>query len=138
MDNLGFGTTQLGVKSDSAWVDTGASNMIGPREVVKKLHEIIPGSASSDEEHYTVPCSTQESVTFTFSGVTWKLAPKNWINMGSRNRQGRCLSNIAGSAFDLGNWLLGAAFIKNVYTVFDADNARIGKFLSYAARKYSN
>lgn len=40
--------------------------------------------------------------------------------------QGRCQSNIDGSEIYSGSWQLGVAFIKNVYTVLDADKGRIG------------
>ena len=80
----------------------------------------------SDNETWTVPCTTTISLTFTFGGTAYTVSPKDWIGpMGN----GVCTSNVFGHVVVAGAWLLGDTFLKNVYTVLDVDQNRIGKYI---------
>ncbi|EFY92208.1 aspartic-type endopeptidase (CtsD), putative [Metarhizium acridum CQMa 102] len=117
-----------GKKADAggvlSYIDTGTSFIFGPPSLVKKIHNTIPGSSSSDGLTYTVPCSSNKSLSFTFSGVDYKISSKDWIS--PKDSSGNCTSNLYGHEVVDGAWLLGDTFLKNVYAVFDADQKRIG------------
>lgn len=124
MDDMGYGPNQwAGVYKRIAYIDTGTSFAFGPAEDVAAIHHVIPGAQSSDGVTYTVPCDSDKDITVQFSGVTYTISPKDWL---SRSSNGLCTSNFYGHEVLAGAWLLGDIFLKNVYSVFDADNARVG------------
>ncbi|KAF5133785.1 putative aspartic-type endopeptidase CTSD [Metarhizium anisopliae] len=117
-----------GKKADAggvlSYIDTGTSFIFGPPSLVRKIHNTVPGSSSSDGLTYTVPCSSNKTLSFTFSGIDYKISSKDWIS--PKDSSGNCTSNLYGREVVDGAWLLGDTFLKNVYAVFDADQKRIG------------
>lgn len=133
IEDMAYDGKKAGVGGVSAYIDTGTTFIFGPKELVKSLHSVIPGAESSDGMSYKVPCDSDAPLTFTFSGVDYVVSPKDWIS--PVNQAGKCTSNIYGQEVVSGSWLLGAAFIKNVYAVFDKDEKRIGKLRRYLRTK---
>jgi hypothetical protein len=127
LDDAAYDGTSSGVGNVLAYIDTGTTYIFGPEDLVESFHRVIPGAKSSDRMSYRVPCDSDKALTFTFSGVDYEVSPKDWIS--PKNDKGECTSNIYGQEVVKGAWLLGAAFIKNVYTVFDKEQKRIGQLL---------
>ncbi|KAL2073151.1 hypothetical protein VTL71DRAFT_10475 [Oculimacula yallundae] len=123
MANVGLGTSQANVKGKLAFVDTGTSFIFCPPEDAKLLYALVTGAETTNNVTYTVPCTTTTSLTFTFGSTTYNVDSKDWV---SPMANGVCTGNIYGQAVTPGNWLLGDTFLKNVYSVFDADKDRIG------------
>ncbi|EKD16625.1 eukaryotic aspartyl protease [Drepanopeziza brunnea f. sp. 'multigermtubi' MB_m1] len=121
--NVGFGTTQSNIEGRLAFIDTGTSFIFCPPEDAKTFHALVPGATSTNNVTYTVPCTTTTFMTFTFGDTTYNVDPQDWV---SPTADGVCTSNIFGQAVTPGNWLLGDTFLKNVYTVFDVDQDRVG------------
>ena len=110
---------------NTAIIDTGTSFMLLPPDDAKVLHAQIPGSQSAGAV-YHIPCSTTVSIEVVFSKVGYSISPKDYV--GAPLQGGGCQSQIIG--YRTGGpdqWLLGDTFMKNVYTVFDMDNNRIGQ-----------
>lgn len=126
LDDMAYDGKKANVGGILAYIDTGTSFIFGSKDSVKGVHSVIPGAKSTDGTTYSVPCDSNMALTFTFSGVDFELSPKDWIS--PVNLQGQCTSNIYGFEVVEGAWLLGDTFLKNVYTVFDKDQKRIGKF----------
>lgn len=121
MDDLGYDGKSSEIKGRLAYIDTGTSYVFGPGADVAALHKMIPGSTTTDQIEYTVPCDSK-GLTVTFSGITYTISTKDWLSKSGD----RCISNIYGHEVVQNSWLLGDLFLKNVYSVFDADEKRIG------------
>lgn len=121
MDDMGSDGSQAGVHGRFSYIDTGTSFAFGPESDVAALHKLIPGATTKDNVTYSVPCDTDKDMTVTFSGVSYTIPPRDWLT-GRVN----CTSNFYGHEVMKDSWLLGDVFLKNVYSVFDADNKRIG------------
>ena len=125
LDDASVDGKSCNFKNKTAIVDTGTSFILLPPDDASALHRLIPGSSPSGEE-FIVPCSSTARVQFTFSGITYSISPKDYVGT-SVNSSPNCLSNIVGhQPFGPDVWLLGDVFLKNVYSVFDYDNNRIG------------
>ncbi|KAH8596502.1 aspartic peptidase domain-containing protein [Bisporella sp. PMI_857] len=122
-DNVGLGDQKSEVPSRLAYLDTGTSFIFVPPADAKTFHASVPGAVSNDGITYNVPCSTTDSVYFTFSGTKYTVSAKDWV---SPEVSGKCTSNIYGIQIVSGAWLLGDTFLKNVYAVFDIDGSRVG------------
>lgn len=123
LDDMAYDGKKAGITGRLAYIDTGTSYMFGPPEDVALLHNLIPGAKSGDGFSYTVPCDSDKVLTVIFSGVAYALSPKDWMSPPAGET---CTSNFYGQAVVQDAWLLGDSFLKNVYTVFDVDQNRIG------------
>lgn len=117
-------------------IDTGTTLIGGPSDDVARIWAAVPGStrAPNNQGLYVFPCRTQVNVTLNFGGRTWAISSED-MNLGPVTSTG---SMCAGAIFDLnmgsnipvgsGNpsWVVGATFLKNVYSVFRADPPSIG------------
>ncbi|KAK3946387.1 aspartic peptidase domain-containing protein [Diplogelasinospora grovesii] len=121
MDDMGYDSKAAGITGRLAYIDTGTSYVFGPASDVAAIHKLIPGAASTDGVTYSVPCDSKD-ITISFSGVKYTVSSEDWLS-GSGSS---CRSNIYGHEVVQGAWLLGDLFLKNVYSVFDADQTRIG------------
>ncbi|KAI1373745.1 hypothetical protein F4677DRAFT_455767 [Hypoxylon crocopeplum] len=133
MDDVLYDDNSAGVQGRLAYIDTGTTFVFGPPADVAALYKLVPGSRSTDNgQTYTVPCDGNASVAFAFSGQTWTASSKDFTS--APNGDGVCFGNVYGMEFVPGAWLLGDMFLKNVYSVFDVDQKRIG----FAAKAVSS
>ncbi|ODQ63546.1 acid protease [Nadsonia fulvescens var. elongata DSM 6958] len=107
-----------------AIVDTGTTLLIMPSQDALQIHGYIDG-AVTDGVNFAVPCDTTTKLELEFSGQKWSISPKDYIG-GNYDSNGRCISNIQGLDIVDSKWILGAVFLKNVYSVFDMDNLAVG------------
>jgi hypothetical protein len=107
----------------TAILDSGTSFILLPPADADAINLQIPGAVANGET-YQIPCDASVSVTVTLAGQQWTIDPKNYVGTPSGNA---CVSNIVShQTFGATQWLLGETFLKNVYTVFDNDGARVG------------
>ncbi|KAF9223025.1 acid protease [Gyrodon lividus] len=110
-----------------AIIDTGSELIHGPNEDVAFLYEIIGGTDASrvlGEGYWTFPCDDIPSVSFIIAGQSFFISADSF-NIGPRFGLSECVGAIVGNAFD-DHWLVGTAFLINVYTIFDGGNLRVG------------
>jgi cathepsin D len=106
--------------------DVGTSYSLIPPKDAEALHKLIPGSRKLSDENYLVPCDSTVDIQFHFSGVGYSMSPKDYIGSELESVDGCVSTLIAQAMFGDDIMILGDTFLKNVYSVFDYDNARIG------------
>jgi hypothetical protein len=124
MDDVTVGGEPAGITGRTAYIDTGTTFAFGPPDQIASLFAMVPGASSADRMTYTIPCDSDVPVAFVFSGVNWTISSQDLIS--APNAEGDCTANLFGVEVVRGAWLLGDVFLKNVYTVFDVDESRIG------------
>ncbi|GBC03736.1 hypothetical protein RclHR1_00530011 [Rhizophagus clarus] len=113
----------------SAIIDTGTSNILIPEADAAELHSLIPGSQlvtdSNNTSAYIFPSNSTVIVSFKFGGVIYSIPSKDLCLMPLD--PSTCVSTILPiQILDATTWLLGTPFLKNVYSVFDLTNKRVG------------
>ncbi|KAG8980005.1 hypothetical protein FRC05_007448 [Tulasnella sp. 425] len=123
MTGITIGGSTLQIGSQLAAIDTGTTLIGGPPSVVAAIYAQIPGSQASTGDsagYYYYPCTTQVNIGLTFGNKTFAINPNDFPYDQSN---GMCLGAIF--AVQLGSpgtlapqWIIGDAFLKNVYSVF--------------------
>ncbi|KAJ7435463.1 acid protease [Mycena galericulata] len=111
-------------------IDSGTTLMYGPPDSIKTLFAQVPGSKLFDSTNgfYSYPCDAPPEISFSWGGQEWAITSAN-LNLGpTESGSSDCVSSLAAQDLGLGTgvWLLGDAFMKNVYTVFDFDQGAVG------------
>ncbi|KIM30378.1 hypothetical protein M408DRAFT_65967, partial [Serendipita vermifera MAFF 305830] len=120
--------------SISAAVDTGTSLIYFPSSVATSFYSTIPGSREASDIGpgiWAFPCDASLSIALAFGGIMFEMATADF-NLG-RTKKGspECVGAVIGigkdSEFPSGLAIIGVAFLKNWYSVFDySHGARIG------------
>ncbi|KAK9468166.1 aspartic peptidase domain-containing protein [Lipomyces arxii] len=122
-------------KGKLAMIDTGTTLILMPPADALQVHRDLVDDSSlviTDGRNYVIPCNTSTRLEFSFSGVKWPMSPSDYVGR-PYDDQGNCVSNIQGTAINgTATWLLGASYLKSVYTVFDRDQMKVG----FAARGF--
>ncbi|ODH23961.1 hypothetical protein ACO22_05357 [Paracoccidioides brasiliensis] len=127
LEDLVINDMPLKLKNKKGIFDTGTSFILVPFNDAQLIHNEIPDSvkSSDSETNFDIPCSTKAKIELAISGVRYTISPKDYVGDSISNSM--CRSRIVGhQPFEADEWLLGAAFLKNVYIVFDFDDNRIG------------
>ncbi|KAL0575800.1 hypothetical protein V5O48_006178 [Marasmius crinis-equi] len=134
LKGLGVNGKSVSVTSSTALsaIDTGTTLIGGPSADVKAFWSAVPGFQSVPEMDgfFSFPCDTQLTVTMSYGGKSWPINPQD-MNLG---RVSSFSNQCVGGIFDLSRgsniasgggspgWVVGATFLKNVYSVFRASN----------------
>jgi hypothetical protein len=107
-------------------IDSGTTLITGPMRDVAAMYDKIPGSRANDDGSWSIPCDTSSRVAFTFGTKTWSIEPADFV-IADDEEGFECTGAIEGSDGDSPyDWLLGDAFMKNVYSVFRFDPPSVG------------
>ncbi|KAJ7593443.1 aspartic peptidase A1 [Mycena floridula] len=116
--NVKINGKSLGLTNRSAIVDTGTSLFYAPQEDVAAIHKAIPGSQYVDG-NWLIPCNCNTSLSLSFGGKYFSVDPRDlaFLPIDPNNPTGNCYSSISSGspANPITFWLLGDAFLKNVY-----------------------
>jgi len=144
--------TALGVASGSsipitgstanAAIDTGTTLIGGPSSILNQFYAQIPNASPGSQvdpslnDYYVIPCDTNVQATLEFGGQTYTMDATDLI--GGTVSNSYCLGAffvldlssgtqpIPGSESQVPTWVVGSAFLKNVYTVFQSNPAAVG------------
>lgn len=104
-----------------AAIDTGTTLIGGPDSVVQQLYANIANSRSQGNGYYSFPCSSSVDATLTFGNQQYTIPSTDFV-AGTLDQSG---SQCLGAFFGLGSssqtdlqWIVGDAFLKNVYSIF--------------------
>ncbi|KAF9219784.1 acid protease [Gyrodon lividus] len=131
LDALTVQGTSISLASSSlAAIDTGTTNIAGPLDAVEAIYAQIPGSqpaTGSWQGYYQFPCSTQVDVTFSFGGTTWSMSAADFAfaQISSSECVGAFFEASTGGG-STPSWIIGDAFLKNVYSVFRYNPPSVG------------
>ncbi|CBQ72732.1 related to aspartic protease [Sporisorium reilianum SRZ2] len=119
-----------------AAIDTGTTLIGGPDSVVQALYSQIPNSRSQGNGYYSFPCSSSVDATLTFGGMQYTIPDSDFI-AGTLDQSG---SECLGAFFGLGSssqtdlqWIVGDAFLKNVYSIFTTNGNNGGAAVGFAS-----
>lgn len=123
LTGITIGGSVLQIGSQLAAIDTGTTLIGGPPTVVEAIYAQIPGvqrGTGDSAGYYFYPCETQVNISFTFGNKSWPMNPSDFPH---DSQNGMCLGAIfavtLGSPGQLApQWIVGDAFLKNVYSVF--------------------
>jgi hypothetical protein len=125
-------TKRLLFKANTAILDTGSTLIVAPKGVAKVYHKLIPGARRMrwGSKIFTFPCANlpKTNVTFVFNEHPIQIAPEE-LAMVSIDGGKTCVSSVQDSNGK--EWILGGAFLRNVYSVWNADD----KTISLAPKK---
>ncbi|KAG0266647.1 hypothetical protein BG011_001494 [Mortierella polycephala] len=112
-----------------ALIDSGTSLIVVPSKVASAFHKHIPGAIEAPQVGWILPCNTTAGdLNFTIAGQQFRVPAEELV----------VLFRIPGyaeyckSAIDVSQspsestWILGASFLKNVYSVFDYRSLAVG------------
>ncbi|KAJ6031207.1 Aspartic-type endopeptidase ctsD [Penicillium herquei] len=123
LDDVYVNGTACRLTGKRATIDTGTTYILIPPDDAATLFAQVPGSIKSDS-NYIIPCNSTTKIELAFSGIKYSISPDDYIGATSTNG---CVSTIVGYQSSGSNdWLVGDVFLKNVYSVFDFDNGKIG------------
>jgi len=128
--------------NQNAVIDTGTTLIGGPPSVLEELYAQIPGAArgttfdSDLVDYYVIPCDSNVEVSLTFGGKSYTMQANDLI--GGTVSNSLCLGAffivdissgsqpIPGASSQVPAWIVGSAFLKNVYTVFQSNPTAVG------------
>ncbi|KAK5734693.1 aspartic proteinase precursor [Elasticomyces elasticus] len=127
LDAITFGGQTAEIESTGAILDTGTSLIALPSTLAELLNKEI-GAKKGYNGQYTVECTARDSLsdlTFTLTGHNFTIGPYDYI----LEVQGSCISSFMG--FDIPEpagplAILGDAFLRQWYSVYDLGNNAVG------------
>ncbi|GAA5909327.1 uncharacterized protein JCM6883_005843 [Sporobolomyces salmoneus] len=122
--------TQVGsVGTFSAIIDTGTSVIVAPTADAAAFWAQVPNSGVYGSGYYTYDCASPPQVSFSFGAgfaEQWAVSESSW-NLGKvSSGSSRCVGAVVGADIGISGWVLGDAFLENVYSTFDLDAKAVG------------
>ncbi|KAL1408717.1 hypothetical protein Q8F55_005530 [Vanrija albida] len=119
----------------NAAIDTGTSLIIGPEDKVAAIYAKVPGAHKATEPafkgHWKFPCNTNFTFAFSFGGVEYPIPFRDLVMLstGDDFNSAICMGSIysiEGLSAGVNDWIIGDAFLKNVYTTFRYEPPAVG------------
>ncbi|KAM0788759.1 hypothetical protein ACM66B_002850 [Microbotryomycetes sp. NB124-2] len=122
-------TTTTTTNSDQIFViDTGTSLILAPTAEAEKFYAQVPSAKPFRNGYYQVMCNDTWTAQFSFGNSSRTFAvDSRYMNLGlTEAGSDWCVPALAAQDVKIGAWVLGDAFIRNTYAVFEMGAARVG------------
>lgn len=135
--SIWVGNKDAGYKSQSpnAAIDTGTTLIGGPSNAIAAIYAQIPNSSPMSEAsgmlgYYQYPCSQKINLKMGFGNQVWTMSDDDFnFSRTSDSTPDMCIGSFFAvdmSKNPLVSWIVGASFLKNVYSVYRYDPPAIG------------
>lgn len=127
LDAITFGDETAEFEGTGVILDTGTSLIALPSTIAELLNNEM-GAKPGYNGQYTIECEKRDSlpdVSFTLSGYNFTIGPYDYI----LEVQGSCISSFSGMDFPAPTGplaILGDAFLRRWYSVYDLGNNAVG------------
>ena len=130
ISSVTLGSTSTPVNGTGAILDTGTSLIVLPTALATQVNKQIGATAGPNGE-YTINCKTAglPDISFNLNGTEFKLPASSYVI----NISGTCISAFSGMDIPAPAGpliILGDAFLRHYYSVFDLGKGRVGLALS--------
>ncbi|KAH7912374.1 aspartic peptidase domain-containing protein [Hygrophoropsis aurantiaca] len=130
MDAVKLGKKQV-VQNVQAIVDTGTTLIATSDANAKAFYVGIPGAKERYDVSpgvWTVPCSSVPDINLAlvFGGKSFSVSSDTFVFGQVDEGSSDCIGGVMGAGAAGDAWIVGDAFLQNVYTVFDVGNKRVG------------
>ena len=118
VDSVAMNGVDLGLNNRTAILDTGTTLLLVPLADAQAIHKAIPGAKDNGKLGFTVPCTTNAALTFTFGQQAFSIDSRDLAvsPVDPSNPTGDCLSGISAAQVGGPNqFLAGDVFLKNAY-----------------------
>ncbi|KAF9428426.1 hypothetical protein BGZ94_002445 [Podila epigama] len=115
--------------SGNALIDSGTSLIIVPPKDASLIHGHIPGAINAPQVGWILPCNTSVGdLSFTINGQQFRVPAEELVVLFRIPGYAEyCKSAVDASTSESEtDWILGASFMKNVYSVFDYRSLSVG------------
>jgi len=132
LESLRVQGTAISIASGTyAAIDTGTTNIAGPSDAIQAIYAQIPSSSPATGQwigYYQYPCSTSVTVSFSFGGNTWTMSAADFAftSISSSECIGAFFETTSTAGSSTPSWIIGDAFLKNVYSVFRYNPPAVG------------
>ncbi|CAG8505286.1 5952_t:CDS:2 [Ambispora leptoticha] len=113
----------LNFQGRNANIDTGTTLMIVPIADARQIYAQITEAEEQDNGRFSLPCENENIIGLRINGVTWNMDFRDFVTEDGDECFGAIEGDDTGSDTE---WVVGAAFLKNVYSVFDQGNLQVG------------
>jgi len=125
---VSFGDEELELENTGAAIDTGTSLIVLPTDLAEMMNAQI-GAKKSWNGQYQVDCAKVPDLpdlAFHFGGQAYPLKGSDYV----LDIQGTCISAFTGMDLNLPGgtslWIIGDAFLRRYYTVYDLGRHAVG------------
>jgi len=127
MEGMSFGGQDIGAEPIGAAIDTGTSLIVVPTTLADMINNKI-GAKKNFAGQYVLDCAAVPSlpgISFRFNGKDFPMTGAQYV----LNVQNQCISAFMGMDIPAPAgplWIIGDAFLRVYYTIYDLGNNRVG------------
>ncbi|KAJ6453785.1 acid protease [Mycena sanguinolenta] len=109
-------------------IDSGTTLMYAPFAAAEAVYAKIPGAAVFDAANglFEYTCNPQPKISFNWGGKDWVVSSAYFSRGKTAPGSTKCIGALIGKSLAGNFWVLGDAFMQNVYTAFDFDKEAVG------------